>query len=176
MQITWRYFRLTWVTFGIKITVSVELRKIDVERILIPLNSKLRNQHAKQTFLAYFFRRSVQRLKGNRYSIQRDLLRKAEAWRDSNDTNDGCFAAEVRKIRAPESSGLRAVPEILCGLGDSPRDPLRAEWFWIEIFSGLLSHFSFLLSVRGGFYDHDASSGFGLWTKTLRGQLLSLEY
>ena len=43
MQTTWILFRSTWVTFGIKITVSGELRKIDVERTLTPLNSKARN-------------------------------------------------------------------------------------------------------------------------------------
>ena len=45
MQLTWSYIyiRLTLVTFSIEITVSDELRKIDVERILTPLNSKARN-------------------------------------------------------------------------------------------------------------------------------------
>ena len=45
MQTTWSLFRPTRVSFGIKfkITVSGELQKIDVERILTPLNSKARN-------------------------------------------------------------------------------------------------------------------------------------
>ena len=52
MQTTWSLFRPTRITFGIKITVSGELRQIDVERILTPLNSKarnsLRNRHSQR--------------------------------------------------------------------------------------------------------------------------------
>ena len=61
-------------------------------------------------------------------------------------------------------SGLRAIPEILCGLSGNP---LRAESLRNEIFAWIKSYFSFLLSLREDIYY--SSSGFGLWAKTLRG-------